>query len=102
MRCLATLDVPDEGEIYIDGELVTGKSVSELDKDKEKKDWVHISGLQSFPEFTAYENIVPPIHLDDRRKTGKKIENLMESLNILNCCDKFPTQMSGGQQQRCR
>lgn len=47
LRCLATLDVPDEGEIYIDGELVTGKSVSEL-QGKEKKDWVHISGLQSF------------------------------------------------------
>ena len=37
LRCLATLDVPDEGEIYIDGELVTGKSVSELARIRRRK-----------------------------------------------------------------
>lgn len=100
LRCLATLDVPDEGEIYIDGELVTGKSVSELARIRRRKIGYIYQDYNLFPEFTAYENIVLPIHLDDRRENREKIENLMESLDILNCCDKFPTQMSGGQQQR--
>ena len=100
MRCLATLDVPDEGEIYIDGELVTGKSVSELARIRRRKIGYIYQDYNLFPEFTAYENIVLPIHLDDRRENREKIENLMESLDILNCCDKFPTKMSGGQQQR--
>lgn len=100
LRCLATLDVPDEGEIYIDGELVTGKSVSELARIRRRKIGYIYQDYNLFPEFTAYENIVLPIHLDDRRENREKIENLMESLDILNCCDKSPTQMSGGQQQR--
>ena len=100
LRCLATLDVPDEGEIYIDGELVTGKSVSELARIRRRKIGYIYQDYNLFPEFTAYENIVLPIHLDDRRENREKIENLMESLDILNCCDKFPMQMSGGQQQR--
>lgn len=100
LRCLATLDVPDEGEIYIDGELVTGKSVSELARIRRRKIGYIYQDYNLFPEFTAYENIVLPIHLDDRRENREKIENLMESLDILNCCDKFPTKMSGGQQQR--
>ena len=100
LRCLATLDVPDEGEIYIDGELVTGKSVSELARIRRRKIGYIYQDYNLFPEFTAYENIVLPIHLDDRRENREKIENLMELLDILNCCDKFPTQMSGGQQQR--
>lgn len=100
LRCLATLDVPDEGEVYIDGELVTGKSVSELARIRRRKIGYIYQDYNLFPEFTAYENIVLPIHLDDRRENREKIENLMESLDILNCCDKFPKQMSGGQQQR--
>ena len=100
LRCLATLDVPDEGEIYIDGELVTGKSVSELARIRRRKIGYIYQDYNLFPEFTAYENIVLPIHLDDRRENREKIENLMESLDILNCCDNFPTQMSGGKQQR--
>ena len=100
LRCLATLDVPDEGEIYIDGELVTGKSVSELARIRRRKIGYIYQDYNLFPEFTAYENIVLPINLDDRRENREKIENLMESLDRLNFCDKFPTQMSGGQQQR--
>lgn len=100
LRCLATLDVPDEGEIYIDGELVTGMSVSELARIRRRKIGYIYQDYNLFPEYTAYENIVLPIYLDDRRENRGKIENLMELLDILNCCDKFPTQMSGGQQQR--
>ena len=100
LRCLATLDVPDEGEIYIDGELVTGKSVSELARIRRRKIGYIYQDYNLFPEFTAYENIVLPIHLDDRRENREKIDNLMESRDILKCCVKFPTQMSGGQQQR--
>lgn len=72
MRCLATLDVPDEGEIYIDGELVTGKSVSELARIRRRKIGYIYQDYNLFPEFTAYENIVLPIHLDDRRENREK------------------------------
>ena len=100
LRILATLDMPDEGDIYVDGKLVTGKSTLELAKIRRRKIGYIYQDYNLFPEYTAYENIVMPIHLDNRRENMEKIENLMESLDILSCRDKFPSQMSGGQQQR--
>lgn len=53
-----------------------------------------------FPEYTAYENIIMPIHLDGRHPNKEKTNSLMESLNITHCKKKFPQEMSGGEQQR--
>lgn len=100
LRILATLDMPDKGEIYIDGELVSNKSVSELAKVRRRKIGYIYQDYNLFPEYTAYENIVMPIHIDDRHENMEKIEKLMETLEISECRDKFPSQMSGGQQQR--
>lgn len=53
-----------------------------------------------FPEFTAYENIAMPFHLDGRKENRGYIKEIMETLGIYGCRDKFPSEMSGGEQQR--
>lgn len=53
-----------------------------------------------FPEFTAYENIVMPILLDKKKADESKVDEILEELEISHCKNKYPSEMSGGEQQR--
>jgi putative ABC transport system ATP-binding protein len=100
LRILATLDTPDDGELYIRGERVNGWKESQLAAFRRKNIGFIYQDYNLFPEYTAYENIIMPIHLDGRTEDQDEIMNLMESLHITHCRDKFPKEMSGGEQQR--
>ncbi len=100
LRILATLDLPSEGELYIGGEKVNGMKDSALAALRRRKVGFIYQDYNLFPEYTAYGNIIMPIHLDGRREDPGKITELMEKLNIAGCKDKFPGEMSGGEQQR--
>ena len=41
-----------------------------------------------------------PFHLDGRKENKNYIKELMDTLGIYQCRDKFPSEMSGGEQQR--
>ena len=100
LRILATLDVSDTGELYIEGEKVSGLKDAELARFRRRRIGFIYQDYNLFPEYTAYENIVFPIHLDGRTEDKDAVEKLMEDLGILHCRDKFPHEMSGGEQQR--
>lgn len=100
LRILATLDSPDTGELYINGEMVNYSKSDALAKLRRRKVGFIYQDYNLFPEYTAYENIIMPIHLDNREEDQEKILSMMELLNVQNCKDKFPFEMSGGEQQR--
>lgn len=100
LRILATLDVSDTGELYIEGQKVSGLKDAELARFRRRRIGFIFQDYNLFPEYTAYENIVFPIHLDGRTEDKAAVEKLMEDLGILHCRDKFPHEMSGGEQQR--
>ena len=86
LRILGSMDKPDEGEVYIDdiniGEL-NDRQLSKLRR-----------------ENTAYENIALPVVLDNQDVDEEEINDLLDALQVEHCRDKFPEQMSGGEQQR--
>lgn len=100
LKLLGTLELPDEGEILLEGKSLSKLSDAELSKIRRQKIGFVYQDYSLFPEFSAYENIVMPIHLDGRKENQKKIMELMETLGISYCKDKFPSEMSGGEQQR--
>lgn len=100
LRILATLDLPDTGDLYIGGERLNGWKDSKLAAFRRRKVGFIYQDYSLFPEYTAYENIIMPIHLDGRREDPEKIMELIERLHIADCRDKFPYEMSGGEQQR--
>ncbi len=100
LRILATLDVSDTGELYIEGEKVSGLKDAQLAKIRRRRIGFIYQDYNLFPEYTAYENVVFPIHLDGRAEDKAAVEKLLEDLGILHCRDKFPHEMSGGEQQR--
>ena len=89
LRILGSVDEPDTGSVIIAGKKITGMKDKELSEFRRRNIGYIYQDYSLFPEFTAYENVVMPILID-----------LLEELGISHCKNKFPSQMSGGEQQR--
>ena len=100
LRLLGTLDIPDSGSIKIAGKDVCGLKDKELSAFRRRNIGFVYQDYNLFPEYTAYENIIFPIHLDGRREDREEVMDIMERLGIGYCKDKFPFEMSGGEKQR--
>lgn len=100
LRILGTLEQPDGGEVILDGENVLKLSDKKLSAIRRRKIGFIYQDYSLFPEYTAYENIVMPIHLDGLKENENVVKEMMETLGILSCKDKFSSEMSGGEQQR--
>lgn len=100
LRILGSLEQPDGGEVILDGENVLKLSDKKLSALRRRKIGFIYQDYSLFPEYTAYENIVMPIHLDGLKENEAMVMEMMETLGILPCRDKFPCEMSGGEQQR--
>ena len=100
LRILGTMDKPDEGKVYIAGKDISNLKNSEMAKFRRTHIGFIYQDYKLIPEYTAYENIILPLILDGEDADEEAVTELLESLGIDYCKDKFPAQMSGGEQQR--
>ena len=77
LRILGTLEPPDEGQVFLEGKEISGLSDKKLSRLRRRR-----------------------IDLDGRKENKNYIKELMNTLGIYQCRDKFPSEMSGGEQQR--
>ena len=99
IRLAIGIIVPDEGEIYFKGELVTSENLMEI---RRKIGYVIQEG-GLFPHLTAIQNIrLVAEYLDwnpDKIKT--RIKDLTDLTHFpVDALERFPLQLSGGQRQR--
>jgi len=100
LRIIGTMDRPDEGTVEIEGMNVFEMKDKQLSKFRREKIGFIYQDYSLFPEFTAYENVVMPILIDGKKPDENEVDDLLEELGISHCKNKFPSQMSGGEQQR--
>lgn len=100
LKLLGTTEIPDGGDILLNGESILHLKDKDVSKLRRSQIGFIYQDYSLLPEFTAYENIIFPIRLDGKNPEKDKIEELMMVLGILSCKDKFPGEMSGGEQQR--
>lgn len=100
LRILGSMDKPDEGEVFIDGKNILQLKDKEIAAYRRNKIGFIYQDYSLFPEFTAYENIIMPLALDNKKADSIEIDAILEQLEITHCKNKFPFQMSGGEQQR--
>jgi ABC-type polar amino acid transport system ATPase subunit len=90
LRCLNHLEEPTEGEIYIDGELITEENLTNV---RERMGMVFQS-FNLFPHMTVLENVtVGPIHVkgksqEEAEKHAKELLEKRAGANIENCIDR--------------
>ena len=100
LRILGSMDKPDEGEVYIDDINIGELNDRQLSKLRREKIGYVYQNYSLIPEYTAYENIALPVVLDNQDVDEEEINDLLDALQVEHCRDKFPEQMSGGEQQR--
>ena len=94
------MDTPDTGSILIKGEDITHMKDKKLSGFRRRNIGFIYQDYSLIPEYTAYENIVLPLILDNKDIDGDEVRELMSSLQIEYCYEKYPYEMSGGEQQR--
>jgi putative ABC transport system ATP-binding protein len=101
MHCMAGLDRPTSGEVFVgDVELshLDDTGLTQMRRD-------HIGFVfQSFnlvPTLTAAENVTLPADLAGKKVDKEWFDYLVAALGITDRLSHRPTEMSGGQQQRC-
>ncbi len=102
LQLLGTLDMPDEGKIFIDTIDIASLSNKKLSAFRNK----HIGFVFQFhhllPEFTAIENICLPAFIAgiSKKEATEKATKLLELLGVSQRADHKPGELSGGEQQR--
>ena len=96
LRCIAGLDTPEEGTIYLDGVSVNDKTPAERDVA-----FVFQSHIL-YPHLSVYENMAFPLH--PRRLSAEEIDrrvrDIAQMLHIEHLLMRNPNQLSGGETQR--
>ena len=101
IRCINYLEEPTSGEIYIMGRNIgnLGKKIDEV----RKAIGMVFQHFHLFPHKTVLENITLAPNLtkkQSKEEAEKKAIKLLETMDLLDKKDAYPTSLSGGQKQR--
>lgn len=100
MNILGCLDVPSQGEFYLDGNDVSKLSDGGLAKIRNKMIGFVFQTYNLLPKLTALQNVELPLIYGN---VIKRKENALKALELVGLGDRvkhLPTELSGGQQQR--
>ena len=97
---LCGMDVPDKGEIIIDGINITKFSSDELCKMRRSKIGVVYQFYNLIPELNIRDNITLPVELDGSKVDEDELKEILKTVGLFGRERDFPSALSGGQQQR--
>jgi lipoprotein-releasing system ATP-binding protein len=102
LHILGTLDSPDQGTVFIDGENVFSRSSDKVAEFRNKKIGFVFQFHNLLPEFSALENVMIPglIAKSEEKALRKRGEEILERLGLKDRKDHKPSELSGGEQQR--
>ncbi|WP_081211078.1 ABC transporter ATP-binding protein [Salegentibacter sediminis] len=100
---LSTMDTDYSGELYLQDELITGKSQPELSHIRNKKIGFIFQFHYLLPEFSVLENVMLPakkLGLKSLEEIREEALDLLKKLNIDHLAPKKASKISGGEKQR--
>ena len=101
LRSLNLLEIPTEGEIYVNGDNIMAKGAN-VDLHRQKMGMV-FQHFNLFPHMTILRNmtIAPMKLLGKTREEAEKLAmSLLEKVGLADRANAYPSQLSGGQKQR--
>lgn len=101
LRCMNLLEKPDAGEIIIDGQDITQKTI-DIKKVRENTGMV-FQHFNLFPHKTVLENMIyAPMKVKklDKKVATEKARQLLQRVGLSDKENEYPSKLSGGQKQR--
>lgn len=101
LRCLNLLEMPTEGEVWVEGNNITAPK-TDIDKVRQKMGMV-FQHFNLFPHLTVKKNItLAPVTLglQTAEDAEQNAMRLLRRIGLEEKADSYPNQLSGGQKQR--
>jgi putative ABC transport system ATP-binding protein len=100
LHCLGGLDRPDEGEVRLEGSLISRLGDLELAIVRRRRLGFVLQFFNLLPTMTAQENAAFPLLLDGRRDALDRAAASLSKVGLEGRMNHRPSQLSGGEQQR--
>ena len=100
LHLIGGVDRPNDGKIYIEGTDISNYNSKELALFRRRKVGIVYQFYNLIPNLTVKHNIELPLTLDGRRVNEKLFNNIVNKLGISKKLNNFPSELSGGQNQR--
>ena len=97
---IAGLDAPSSGAVLVDGANVTTMNEDELAELRSTKIGFIFQSFHLIPSLTAFENILIPMEIIGVKDAKDRAEQLLSDVDLKNRGHHYPTELSGGEQQR--
>src|SRR5437764_671414 len=97
---LAGLDTPTRGHVLLDGADLTAMDEDERARLRGEKVGFVFQSFQLISTLTALENVQVPLELRGDSGAAERARELLGRVGLGDRLDHFPTQLSGGEQQR--
>jgi iron(III) transport system ATP-binding protein len=102
LRCVAGLEEPSEGEIYI-GETRVNSAADRINVPTELRPiGMVFQNYAVWPHMTVHENVAYPLKLKKLATPiiAAKLKEALHTVGLERLADRYPSQLSGGEQQR--
>ncbi len=100
MHCMAGLDSPTSGRVFIGDEEITGLADKALTRLRRDRLGFVFQSFNLVPVLDARENLVLPAKLGGAEPDPAWVDQVVEVLGLWDRLDHRPSELSGGQQQR--
>jgi len=100
LHCLAGLDSPDAGEIYLGATPLRRLGDRQLTRLRRERIGFVFQSYNLVPMLTAGENITLPLRLGGRTPDREWTDRVVSAVGLTDRLSHRPSELSGGQQQR--
>lgn len=103
LNIISLLESPSEGELIVEGRDFSAGDINRYAAYRNARIGFVFQFHYLLPEFTALENILLPYWIGRGRPPAPVVDRalgLMRDMTMLHVKDKYPNQISGGEQQR--
>ena len=100
LHCLAGLDRPTSGQIFLKEEDISTLNDKQLTKIRRDSFGFVFQAFNLIPTLTAEENITLPASIAGRKPDMDWVKQVVETVDIGDRLSHRPNELSGGQQQR--
>jgi len=100
LHCMAGLDHPTSGRVYIGDSDLTGLDDRRLTQLRRDRVGFVFQAFNLVPTLTAAENITLPMSLAGKKPDQNWLDTVVETIGLRDRLSHRPAELSGGQQQR--